>query len=55
MENNNEKEQKPNQQEETKKPETSGNTKNDLTKEDIPESTNENTGVPGSGQRQDSN
>jgi archaellum component FlaC len=28
---------------------------NDLTKEDIPDSTNESTGVPGSGQRQDSN
>jgi len=29
--------------------------KNYLTKEDIPDSTNESTGVPGSGQRQDSN
>lgn len=28
---------------------------NDLTKEDIPDSTNESTGIPGSGERQDSN
>lgn len=28
---------------------------NNLTREDIPDSTNESTGIPGSGQRQDSN
>ncbi len=37
-----------------KKPDTS-TPHNDLTKKDIPDSTNESTGVPGSGQRQDSN
>jgi hypothetical protein len=56
MENTNQSGQQQSQSEETKNQPTDKQTPhNDLSKEDIPDSTNESTGTPGSGQRQDSN